>query len=107
MIHRHGERGDKMRAADLHGREPQVLGNLIEMDLERKTWLRCAMATLWAARRLVGKNAESLEAVMRDFVGDRLQRPSVQDRGHAIAAIPTAIHECLKMERRDGTIALH
>src|SRR5215472_10973413 len=44
---------------------------------------------------------------MWNLVSDRLQRPGVQDRGHAVAAISTAIHKCLKMERRNGTIALH
>src|SRR5262249_43707788 len=107
MIHCHRERGDEMRKADLHGREPQILSNLIQMDLESKARLRCAMPTLWTARWLIGKNAQALEAVMRDFVGDRLQRPSIENRGHAIAAIPTAIYKCLKMECRDGTIALH
>src|SRR5207245_11674526 len=69
--------------------------------------LRCAVPTLWTTRRLIGKNAQSLKAVMRDLISDRLQRPGVQDRGHAITAIPTAIHKCLKMERSDGTMALH
>src|SRR5207237_9823884 len=107
MIHRHGERGDEVRPADLHGRETQIRSNLIEMDLESKARLRCAVPTLWTTRRLIGKHAQSLKAVMRDLVSDRLQRPGVQDRGHAITAISAAIHKCLKMERRDGTIALH
>ena len=41
---------------------------------------------------------------MRDRVSDRLQRPGVQDRGHAIAAIPAAIHKRLKVECSDSTM---
>src|SRR5215813_6371815 len=107
MIHRHGERYNKVRTADLYGREPQVLSNLIQMDLECETRLWCAVPTLRTTRGLVSKNTQPLEAVMWDFIGDRLQRPSVEDRGHAIAAIPAAIHECLKVECSDGAIALH
>src|SRR5262249_8693919 len=41
MIHRHGERCDEVRTADLYGCEPQLLSNLVQVDLESKARLRC------------------------------------------------------------------
>src|SRR5262249_44946822 len=72
MIDRHGKRRNEVWTPDLHRREPQVLSNLIQMDFKCKTRLRRAVPTLWATRRLVGENPKSLEAVMRDLIGDCL-----------------------------------
>src|SRR5207302_3295632 len=37
--------------------ETEVACDLLEVELERKAWLRCAMSALGAARRLVGEDA--------------------------------------------------
>src|SRR5215510_13592678 len=63
MIHRHRERYNKVRTADLYGCKPQILSNFVQMDLESKARLRCAVPTLRTTRGLIGKNAQSLEAV--------------------------------------------
>src|SRR5713101_4502910 len=96
-----------MCSAHLCRIQTQLFGNLVEMDFERVTRLRCAMPTLGSARRFVGESAQALEFVTRHVIRDRLQSPGVERTRDSIAAIGPAVKERFEMHRRDRAVFLH
>src|SRR5919201_4217649 len=94
----------KISPPELDRVEPELFGDLVEVDLESESRLRRAMATLRSARRLVREQPNPLETVARNRVGRGLQCTRVVGRRDAIAAVATAVQEALELHGRDPAI---
>src|SRR5882762_2101982 len=78
----------------------ELLGDLVEMHLEREPRLRRAVPALGPARRLVGEGARALEVVARDIVGDGLKRARVVRARDAVRAVRAAIEQGFEIDRK-------
>src|ERR1044072_4136391 len=96
-----------MPATNLNRIEFELFRNLVEMNFQRVTRLRCAVPAFWTTRRLVRKGAQPLELVTRHVIRDRLQRARVERTRNSIASVCTAIEKRLKVHRGDRAIVLH
>src|SRR5207302_4140974 len=70
MVRRLGERLGDDPPPHLGGVEPELLGRLVELTLERDAGLRRAVPALASTRRLVGEAAPGLGPLPGDLVGD-------------------------------------
>ena len=91
--------------AQLDRIDPELFSGFVEMDLQRKPRLRCAVPALRAAGRLVGEEPHGFEPVSGDGVGGRLQGARVVGTCDAVAAVAAAIEEALKLHRGNPTAA--
>src|SRR5439155_25494365 len=92
-------------AAQLEHRDPQPLGDGVEMALERETRLRCPVPTLRAAGWLVGQHPHALPPISRQRVADRLERPGVVQGGGAVAGVRAAIQVALEIHGLNPAVA--
>src|SRR5262249_32145802 len=81
--------------------EPELLGGLAEPQFGREAGLHRAVASLGAARRVVGEDARALELVDRDLVGDRIDHARVEGGRDAVGAVGTAVEPRPEMAARD------
>src|ERR1051326_7196100 len=87
--------------------EIQLLGDLIEMNFQRITWLRRSVPALRSTRRFVRENARSLKFVTRHFVSNGLERAGVEGAGNAVTSICPAVKKRFEVHRRDRAVFLH
>src|SRR5487761_24977 len=95
---------DEVGLFQVDGVESDVVRDLLEVQLERETGLRGAVASLGTARWLVGEDAAAFEAISRDVVGHRLKSACIKGRGDAVRAIGAPIEGGLEMHRRDVSV---
>ena len=86
---------------------PQLLGDLVEVHLEREPRLRRAVAPLRTTRWLVRERSCALKLVTWNVIGDGLQRPRVVRARDAVGAVPTAVQQRLEVHRRDRPVPFH
>src|SRR5262249_31402896 len=84
--------------------DPQVIGDLVQLDLLSPTRLRSPMAALRAARRLVGENSNGFKSVMRQGVCRRLKNDRVERARAPMTAIGPAIQYGPMVHGGDGSI---
>src|SRR5262249_19883942 len=96
MIRRLRKRLDENAAAPVRRVEPEMLGRLVELHLQREARLWRAVAALGAARRLVGEDPRALELVDRHLVRDRVDDAGVEGRGDAVGAVRAAVEPGLE-----------
>src|SRR5262245_53744784 len=97
----------EMFLAHLRRIEAEVFGYLIELDFERNTRLWCSMPALRPTRRLIGNGAHPAESIVRNQVGDRLQRAGIEGRRDSITAVRSAVEERLKVHGSDCAVSFH
>ena len=98
---------DEMLEAQLRRIHGQLLGDLVELHLEREPRLWGAMAALGSAGRFVGECSCALKLVPWHVIRHRLQRARVVRAGDAVGAIPAAVQERLEVHRRDRAVLFH
>src|SRR6185369_9433739 len=96
-----------MLTSNLYRIEFQLFGNLVEVNFQRITRLRCAMPAFWTTRRLVRESAHSLKLVTRHVISNGLQRPRVERTRNAVTPVRTTIEKRLKVHRSDRAVILH
>src|SRR5207245_5003347 len=95
---------DEIAPLELHRVEPDVLGDLFQVQLEGEARLWRAVTALGTARRLVGEHPAALESVRGDVVGHGLQRASIEGRGDAIRPVRAAVERALEVHRGDVSV---
>src|SRR6185436_10748998 len=85
---------------------PELLADLVDLDLEPEPRLRRAVAALGPARRLVGERAAAAELVAVHLVRHRLERAGVERRRHAVAAVRAAVEQALDRVADDVAVAI-
>src|SRR5260370_24993444 len=73
---RHGL--DEVEALHLDRVDAELVGDLLEVQLDRESRLGGAVAALRPARRLVREDAQAFESVCRDVLSDCLQTAGVE-----------------------------
>src|SRR5258706_3316691 len=73
---RHGL--DEVAPLQLDRVDAELVGDLLEVQLDRESRLGRAVTALRPARWLVGEDAAAFESICRDVVGDRLQRARIE-----------------------------
>ena len=106
MVHRPRERLGGVPEPDRDRVEPEVLGELVHLNLDPEAGLRRAVPALRAARRLVGPQPCPLELVGGDLVGDGLKRPGVVGARDAVRPVPAPVEERLEVAGGDLAVAL-
>src|SRR5690348_6430977 len=96
-----------MFAANLDGILSELFGDFVELNFERVTRLRRAVAALWTTRRLVREGAYALKLVTRHVIRHGLQRAGVEGARHAVTAVRAAVEVRLEVHRGDRTVVLH
>ncbi len=91
---------------EVGGIEGQPLRDLVELNLLPETALRCAVASLGSARRLVGEHTAALKLVGRDVVGDGLKCARVERAGDAVGTVGTAVEHGLHVHAGDAAVLL-
>ena len=71
----------------------QVRRGPVQLALEGEPGLRCAVAPLGSARRLVGEDPYALKAVVGDLVGGGLEGTGVVHGDDPVAAVGTPVEE--------------
>ncbi len=97
---------DKVTAAKLGGVETKVMGELVYVYFDSAAWLRCAVAALGAAWRLVGEEAHALKFIAGQLIRHRLEHAGVVGGCHAIRAVSPAIEEGTEMHGGERAILL-
>jgi len=96
-----------MLEPELGGIEPQALGDLVDVHLEREARLRRAVAALGPAGRFVGERPSALELVARHVIGDGLERARVVGARHPVGAISAAVEQRAEVHRGDRAVLGH
>ena len=96
-----------MSQTQVGGVGAQLLGQLVELHLQRVAGLWRAVPALGSARRFVGERAGALELVSRDRIGDGLQRARVIGARDAIGAVAAAVQQALEVHRGNGAVLRH
>ena len=105
MVRRLGERIGDDPPPHLGGVEPELLGRLVELTLEREAGLRRAVPALGSTRRLVGEDARGLELVHGDLVGDRIDHARVEGGRDAVGAVRAAVEPRPEVTAGDVTLS--
>src|ERR1051325_1775439 len=98
---------DQMPEPELGGIEPELLGDLVELDLEREPRLRRAVATLGSARWFVREGACALKLVPWHLVRDGLQCARVIRARNAVGPVAAAVEQRSEVHAGDGAVLLH
>jgi len=93
-----------MFETDLGRIHAELLGELVEVHLEREPRLGGAMAALGTAWRLVREDSCALKPVTWNVIGDRLQRPCVVRAGDSVGPVTAAVEQRLEVHARDGAV---
>src|SRR5258706_10926428 len=73
---RHGL--DEVASLHLDRVDAELVGDLLEVQLDRESGLGGAVTALRSARRLVCEDAAALESICRDVVSDRLESARIE-----------------------------
>jgi hypothetical protein len=106
-IHRQRVGRHEILQAEIGWINAQKLGCLVDLNLQSKARLWCAVSTLRAARRLIREQARPFELLGWKVVGRRLERACVIRTCDAVAAVSTAVENRLKAERGKAAAFLH
>src|SRR5215213_4446085 len=96
-----------MATSNLNGIEAQLFRDLVEVNFQRVTRLRCAMSALWTTRGFVRKGTQTLKLVTGHVIRHCLKRARVERTRNAVTSVRTTIEERLKMHRSDRAVVLH
>ncbi len=96
-----------MPASNLNRIERQLFGDLVEVNFERVTRLRCAVPAFWTTWRFVCEGAQPLKLITRHVISDCLQRARVERTRNAVTSVRTTIKIRLKMHSGDRAVVLH
>src|SRR3989442_768013 len=87
--------------------EIQLFSNFVEMNFQRVTRLRRAVATLWPARRFVRKDAHAFELVARHLISNSLECAGVERARYAVTSVRAAVKERFEVHRGNRAVFLH
>src|SRR3989449_5329728 len=96
-----------MLEAELGRVHAELLGDLVEVDLEGETRLRSAVAALGPAGRLVRERPCPLEPVTGNVIRDGLQRPRVIGARDPVGPVAAAVEQRLEVHAGDGAVPFH
>src|SRR5216117_11062 len=96
-----------MLEAELGRIHAELLGDLVEVDLEGKARLRSAVAALGPAGRLVRERPCPLEPVTGNVIRDGLQRPRVIGARDPVGPVAAAVEQRLEVHAGDGAVPFH
>src|SRR2546421_11818616 len=96
-----------MLEAELGRIHAELLGDLVEVDLEGKTRLRSAVAALGPAGRLVRERPCPLEPVTGNVIRDGLQRPRVIGARDPVGPVAAAVEQRREVHAGDSDGPLH
>src|SRR3989454_4386965 len=100
-------RGDEMFEPELGRVHAQLLGDLIEVYLQREAGLGGPVPALRPAGRLVRERSCALELVTWNVIRDCLQRARVVGARDAVGAVAAAVQERLEVHRSDRPVPFH
>src|SRR2546425_9295568 len=95
-----------MLQPEVGGVDPQLLRDLIEVDLQREPRLWRAVAPLRAAGWLVRERPRALELVAGHVMGDGLQSARVVGARDAVGAVAAAVQQRLEVRSEEHTSEL-
>ncbi len=104
VVDRAGVRALVVLAADLDGIHAELLGDLVELDLEGEARLYRSVTALRPARRLVREDPRRVEAVGRKVVGSREQLAGVVGRHQAVGAVRAAVDDDARVHARQPPV---
>ena len=96
---------DVVESLQLDGVHPEVLGDLVEVQLEREARLGRPVPPLGPAGRLVGEDAAGLEAVGGQVIGHRLQRAGVVHRRDTEGAVGPSVEGGAEVHGQDPALS--
>src|SRR5436853_866664 len=91
IVGRQRVRRNEVLPAHFGGIEAQLIRDLINLNFESESRLRCSMPPLRTTRSLVRKRAESSKPVPRYLVSYSLKRTRIEGRSDAVASIRPAV----------------
>src|SRR5207253_8325967 len=86
---------------------PELLGDPVEVNLERESGLRRAMPALRSAGRFAPERSCALELVTWEVIGDRLQRARVVRARDTVGAVAAAVEQPLEVHRGCRAVFFH
>src|SRR5438552_16376688 len=95
-----------MLEAELGRIHAELLGDLVEVDLEREARLGSPVPPFRPARRFVRERPSTLEPVPWNVIGDGLQRPRVVRARDPVGPVAAAVEQRLEMHAGDGAVLL-
>ncbi len=85
----------------------ELLGDLVEVDLEREARLRRPVAPFRSTRRLVRKSSSALKLVTGNVISDGLQRSRVVRARDAVGPVAAAVEQRLEVHAGNGAVLFH